>query len=281
MTEASEIDIAYLQEWIGRSETAEDIVTPRLVAGFKATLDEGAGTPQAGEAAPLGIHWCLAPEIVPMSELGPDGHAALGHFLPPVPLSHRMWAGGRVEFSGPLKVGDRVMRRSVIDEIQVKEGRSGPLCFVTVRHEYRVGEAPVIAERQDVVYRDAASGGAPPPREERTPEWQEGVSTGPVRLFRYSALTFNAHRIHYDRSYCEAEGYSGLLVHGPLQATFLMHLAEKIRGRPPAAFDYRAVSPLYDGVDFTINAVEERDSLALWTVDADGRTTLRAEATWT
>lgn len=281
MTGAGEIDIAYLRKWIGRTETVADIVTPRLVAGLRATLDESPGSSEAGAAAPLGLHWCLAPEIAPISELGPDGHAALGDFLPPVPLSHRMWAGGRVDFAAPLKVGDRVTRRSVIDDVQAKEGRSGPLCFVTVRHEYETEAAPRLSERQDIVYRNAASGGSrPAPRADQTPRWQETASAGPVRLFRYSALTFNGHRIHYDRPYCEAEGYPGLLVHGPWQATLLLQMAERIHGTAPAIFDYRAVSPLYDGADFTLNAAESADGLKLWVADAEGRTTLRAEAIW-
>ncbi|WP_026381391.1 FAS1-like dehydratase domain-containing protein [Afifella pfennigii] len=292
MTESSqhhtEIDIEHLRQWLGRSETAEDIVTPRLAAHFLATFDEPSPAPEAGEPAPLAIHWCLAPSAAPMSSLGPDGHAARGGFLPPVPLPRRMWAGGRLELLAPLRAGETVTRLSTVKDISLKEGRSGRLCFVVVEHLFASERGELLKERQDIVYREAArpsaGSGAPPagaPEPLPRPTWRKRLTPDPVLLFRYSALTFNGHRIHYDRRYCiEEEGYRGLVVHGPLQASWLLRLAAEARGAPPKSFAFRGLSPLFDGTEITLNAAEDEDGLRLWVADADGRATMRAEAGW-
>lgn len=280
------VDIDHLRTWIGRSEVSEDIVTPRLVAEYQATFETCLAPVGAGEA-PLALQWCLAPPIAPMSLLGPDGHPSRGGFLPPVPLPNRMWAGGTIETRGPLKVGDRVEKRSVIEDVTVKEGRSGPLCFVAVRHTYDGGRGPAVIERHDIVYRDpakappapadAAAAPSPAPRQADL-AW--AVAATPVLLFRYSAMTFNGHRIHYDFPYVTgAEGYRGLVVHGPIQATLLFNLVSVLGGRPPASFRYRGLSPLIAGATFRIAGTKSADgTLSAWTEDAGGRICMEAEA---
>lgn len=272
------LDLDHLRQWIGRTEETTDVVSPRLVRGLAATLD------RAGDAVPPAIHWCLAPAIAPEAELGPDGHPTRGGFLPPVPLPRRMWAGGVVDFADKLRLGDMVTRRSRIVDVQVKEGRSGTLCFVTVEHEYTTERARALTERQDIVYREADSptqqGGAAETRP--APTWRRTLTADAVMLFRYSALTFNGHRIHYDRSYCrEVEHYPGLVVHGPLQATLLVeHAAAARGGQVPHQFSFRALRPLFDGLEFSLNAVEEGGGLSLWVADGQGRATMTATARW-
>ncbi len=285
MSEAFSLDLDHLRQWIGRLEAAEDFVAPQLVQKFRATLDEPSLLPSVGDAAPPALHWCLAPAAARTAELGPDGHPARGGFLPPVALPRRMWAGGRLDFVAPIRVGERVRRTSRIADVNLKQGRSGRLCFVTVEHEIATDRGAAIRERQDLVYRDppprdpAAEGepGAPasPPGEAR---WRRSLLADPVMLFRYSALTFNGHRIHYDRSYATGEeGYSGLVVHGPLQATLLLHFAATILGRYPRTFEFRGLRPLFDG-PLTLSADEEIDGLKLWVADPAGRRTMAASA---
>jgi 3-methylfumaryl-CoA hydratase len=274
----TDIDIAHLRQWIGRTEETRDLVTSRLVRGLLATLD------REDDAVPAAIHWCLAPAIARQSLLGPDGHPERGGFLPPVPLPRRMWAGGALEFHDALRIGDDVTRRSRIADVQAKQGRSGNLCFVTVEHDYATARGPALTERQDIVYREAESpthtdGGSEPPRP--APRWQRKLTADAVMLFRYSALTFNGHRIHYDRSYCrKVEAYPGLVVHGPLQATLLVEHAVAARGATPRRFDFRAVRPLFDGTEFSLNAAEDGDGLSLWIADEAGRATMTATASW-
>lgn len=197
----AELDIAHLRGWIGRTERAEDTLSPRLVTELRATLDKAAS---ADRPEPLTAHWCLAPPAAPMSGLGPDGHPARGSFLPPVPLPRRMWAGGALEFHDPVRVGDDVARESRIADVTMKHGGTGTLVFVTVEHRYSTSRGLAISERQDIVYRRAAVPGATvsqptAPSSPREARWRREVRADPVLLFRYSALTFNGHRIHYDR----------------------------------------------------------------------------------
>ena len=213
MTAALNLD--HLRQWIGRSTEATDIVTAQLVKGLRATLFQDIGEPKTGDAAPWTTHWCLAQPVFPMSQLGPDGHPTRGGFLPPVPLPRRMWAGGEIEFLAPLRVGDEATRTSRIADVTVKTGSTGTLA---------------IRERQDIVYRDiggaapAASANAPPPPP--VAKHRESHVSDPVLLFRYSALTFNGHRIHYDRDYVtKVVGYPGLIFHGPLQAALIVEFA--------------------------------------------------------
>ena len=267
------LDIEPLREWIGRTETASDLVTERLALAYRATVSDSAEPVQPGAPAPAGIHWCLAPPIASISGLGPDGHRERGGFLPPVPLPRRMWAGSRIRFADPLRVGDQIERISRIADVKAKMGASGELCFVTVEHIVRTERGEAVREEQDLVYRDSA-GAASSSRTGKTnefevprlptPDLMRKLEASPVLLFRFSALTFNGHRIHYDRRYAtEVEGYGGLVVHGPLQAALLLDLATRMRdGTPPQKFEFRAVRPLLDG-DAIVLAGRWRDSAAV------------------
>ncbi|CAG1014543.1 3-methylfumaryl-CoA hydratase [Rhizobiaceae bacterium] len=276
----TEVDIARLRRWIGREERKTDVVTVGLADRFRATLGGRAVAP--GEALPLAIHWCLAPAAVPPEEIGSDGHPARGGFLPPVPLPRRMWAGGALEFLLPLQVGDTVERLSRIADVSEKVGRTGRLVFVTVEHEISTDAGLAVSERQDLVYREAQAASVSPaaPGAPRPADASLAVDATTTLLFRYSALTFNGHRIHYDRDYARSvEGYPGLVVHGPLQATLLANLAARLAdGRPPRRFVYRGVSPLFDGAPFTANAVRRDGGFDLWCADSRGAATMTATA---
>jgi 3-methylfumaryl-CoA hydratase len=285
MTDA--LDLDHLRQWIGRSNEASDIVTAQLVRGLRATLFLDIGEPRPGDAAPFTVHWCLAQPVLPMSELGPDGHPSRGGFLPPVPLPRRMWAGGELAFLDPLRVGDEVTRSSQISDVTMKTGSTGALCFVSVSHLISTTRGVAIRERQDIVYRALASGPqsnapakpvAPPPAAAH----RERHMADPVLLFRYSALTFNGHRIHYDRDYVtKVEGYPGLVFHGPMQAALLVECAARLHGgAAPKKFSYRGVQPMFDGSEFSINANQTTDGMELWTANSADMPTMKANAEW-
>ena len=276
------VDIDHLRSWIDREQTDSEHLGPRLIRQFNATFDRCSGT-EPGDEAPLLIHLCLAQPTAPMAELGRDGHPALGGFLPPVPLPRRMWAGGAFTFHGPVRIGDEVTRRSTIRDVTLKEGRSGALCFVTVDHEITAGGRAVLTERQDIVYRDIPAADQDTREPQPAPQGTQSrtLTPHPTLLFRYSALTFNGHRIHYDKAFCtETEGYPGLVVHGPMQATMLCQYAADLRGRPPVRFTFRSLSPIFDDADFTLNAAPEGEVLKLWTARTDGPVAMEARATW-
>lgn len=282
------IDIDHLRQWIGRTNEVSDIVTAQLVKGLRATLFQEIGDPKPGDAAPFTTHWCLGQPVYPMSELGPDGHPTRGGFLPPVPLPRRMWAGGELEFLDTLRVGDVSKRTSRISDVTMKTGSTGALCFVSVAHEVTTPRGTAIRERQDIVYRDvsnapqAAPAKAPPPPPPPVAHHRETHMADPVLLFRYSALTFNGHRIHYDRDYVtKVEGYPGLIFHGPLQATLIVELAAKLHGgKPPKKLSYRGLQPLFEGSEFSINANTSDNGMELWTANAAGQPTMKGTATW-
>ena len=282
---ADRLDLDHLRQWIGRTAEATDVVTAQLVKGLRATLFQEIGEPKPGDAAPFTVHWCLGQPVFPMSELGPDGHPTRGGFLPPVPLPRRMWAGDQLEFLDSLRVWDEPKRTSRITDITVKNGSTGQLCFVSVEHLVSTARGLAVRERQDIVYRDmggapAASGKpAPPPP---VAQHRETHVSDPVLLFRYSALTFNGHRIHYDRDYVtKVEGYPGLIFHGPLQAAFIVELAAKLHGgTPPKKFVYRGLQPLFEGSEFSVNANTTADGMELWTANAEGQPTMKGTATW-
>jgi 3-methylfumaryl-CoA hydratase len=283
MTE--KLDLDHLRQWIGRSEESSDIVTAHLVRALRATLFMEIGEPKPGDAAPFTAHWCLAQPVYPMSQLGPDGHPTRGGFLPPVPLPRRMWAGGELEFIDTLRVGDEMKRTSRISDATMKTGSTGPLCFVSVQHEVTTPRGVAIRERQDIVYRDMTASAPAPPKPAAAPptaKHRESHMADAVLLFRYSALTFNGHRIHYDRDYVtKVEGYPGLIFHGPMQAAFLVEFAAKLRGgAAPKKFIYRGVQPLFEGSEFSVNANETADGIELWTANADGIPTMKANAAW-
>jgi 3-methylfumaryl-CoA hydratase len=288
------IDLDHLRQWIGRTTEASDIVTAQLVRGLRATLFLDIGAPMHGDAAPFTVHWCLAQPVFPMSELGPDGHPSRGGFLPPVPLPRRMWAGGELEFLDTLRVGDEVTRRSEISDVTMKTGSTGALCFVSVAHVISTARGVAIRERQDIVYRDLvhrdlASGAQPaaaakPPTPPPAAQHRESHMADPVLLFRYSALTFNGHRIHYDRDYVtKVEGYPGLVFHGPMQAALLVECAARLHGGTvPKKFSYRGVQPLFDGSEFSINATATATApgMELWTANSAAMPTMKANAVW-
>jgi len=277
-----------LQAWIGRSETVRDQIGATPVNALNATLDHPAMPVDAGTPLLPLWHWLYFLPVHRQSEIGPDGHAKRGGFLPPVPLPRRMWAGSQFEFRSPVRVGDAVERTSTIADVTVKEGRTGKLVFVKVRHELcRNGSAePAIVEFHDIVYREAKRPGdvEPPPQAAATgAPWQREIVPDDVLLFRYSALTFNGHRIHYDRKYVtEVEGYPGLIVHGPLIATLLMDLVR--RNAPDAdiaTFRFKAVRPTFDLNPFRVNGQLQADgsTVRLWAQDHEGWLTMDAVAT--
>ncbi|HEY6344339.1 MAG TPA: MaoC family dehydratase N-terminal domain-containing protein [Bryobacteraceae bacterium] len=287
------MDIVHLREWIGREESAADEITPAQAALLAATLDRSDPEPRNGDLPPL-WHWLYFLPRHRLSDLAPDGHARRGGFLPPVPLAHRMWAGGRFEFHRPLRIGDRVTRTSRIEDVILKQGRSGALVFVTVHHEIRNEEGVALTEEQDIVYRDSArvyrdsvsvyrdaAGAVPPPAAPGGEDWEREIRPGDVLLFRYSALTFNSHRIHYDRRFAtNVEGYPGLVVHGPLIATLLLDLLRcNLPEADVAKFSFRAVSPLFDTAPFRICGKPDGDTIRLWAKTENGNLAMDATAT--
>ena len=277
-----------LSSWIGRSETLHDHITAAPVRALTATLDHPADEAAAGTPLPPLWHWLYFLPMHRQSEIGPDGHAKRGGFLPPVPLPRRMWAGSQFEFRSPLRVGDAVERTSTIADVTQKEGRTGALVFVKVRHEVRAQGAaePAIVEFHDIVYRDAKRPGdvEPPPVAAPTGSaWSRTIVPDDVLLFRYSALTFNGHRIHYDRQYVtEVEGYPGLIVHGPLIATLLLDLLRReLPAAEVASFRFKAVRPTFDLHPFQVNGQLQADgkTVKLWAQDHEGWLTMDAVAT--
>lgn len=263
------------KDWIGRSIARRDVVTERLVEQFKATL-----APHLFEAeCPPGLHWCLAVAAHPPDNLGPDGAEKKGLFLPPIELARRMWAGGSVETLGAFRIGDEVERRSHIAGVKWRDGGSGRLCIVSVIHEFAVAAHLVVRERHDLLFRDGSIARQEPGKQEsvhgdlRDLRWN--VQASPLLLFRFSALTFNGHRIHYDLPHArDREGYGGLLVHGPLQATLMLNQISAARGGVPVRFDYRCVAPLTAEQTFSVMCGKEEGRI----VSAAGVATLEATA---
>jgi len=270
-------------EWLGRSERRVDRVCAAPLAALAATLDRDDPEPvHASEVPPL-WHWLYFKPLARQSELGPDGHARRGGFLPPVPLPRRMWAGGRLAFEDPLRVGDEIVRTSRIIDIRPKEGRSGALVFVTLRHEISHARGVAITEEHDIVYRgdprreDVRPAGKAPADERFARE----IVPDPVLLFRYSALTFNGHRIHYDRGYAtQVEGYPGLVVHGPLIATLLLDLLRREHPRARVRrFAFKAVSPLFDTDRFAVcGRPDGENAFTLWARNHEGALAMQASA---
>jgi 3-methylfumaryl-CoA hydratase len=279
--------LAHLQSWVGKTETLNDDITAAPVRGLSATLDRDDPAPLPGTALPPLWHWLYFVPQPRQREIGLDGHAKRGGFLPPVPLPRRMWAGGRLQWmqDNPLVVGDAVKRISRIESVTHKAGRSGDLLFVLVKHEVHNAKGLALVEEHDIVYRAAAQPGDPVPQPvlaEQVAAWQREVVPSDVLLFRYSALTFNGHRIHYDRKYVtEVEGYPGLIVHGPLIATLLVDL---VRAHAPGAFiksfTFKAVRPTFDLHPFTLHGQPSDDgkTVRLWAEDHEGWLTMQATA---
>ncbi|WP_019140948.1 FAS1-like dehydratase domain-containing protein [Noviherbaspirillum massiliense] len=283
--ERQKMDIDHLRSWIGRTETLDDLVTPTPIAALAATLDRDDPQPRKGDALPPLWHWLYFLPLHRRSELGQDGHARRGGFLPPVPLPRRMWAGGRLRFHHPLRVGEDISRTSQIVDVSHKQGRSGELVFVLVRHEISNDQGVALTEEHDIVYRDNPKPEDPvaePPAAPAEAAWSRVITPDDVLLFRYSALTFNGHRIHYDRRYVtEVEGYPGLIVHGPLIATLLVDLLRRnLPQADLAEFSFRAVSPVFDVAPFSVCGQPEADgkTVRLWAKNAGGGLAMQATA---
>ncbi|WDZ94502.1 MaoC family dehydratase N-terminal domain-containing protein [Herbaspirillum sp. WKF16] len=279
-----DLDLSMLRQWVDKSERRDDHINPAFASALAATID-GPQQPQAGDALPPLWHWIYFWTVCAQSEVGDDGHPKRGGFLPPVPLPRRMWAGGRLRFAAPLPVGAAAQKTSRIASVDVKQGRSGALAFVTVRHEIGHDGKVCIHEEHDIVYRDLPQPGAAPVAPKAAPagaQWKRRVDPDPVLLFRYSALTFNGHRIHYDRSYVTGvEGYPGLIVHGPLIATLLADLLA--REMPQAVlreFNFRAVGSLFDTEGFELcgKLAADGKSAELWAQNLRGELAMQAEA---
>lgn len=262
------------QEWVGRSQTATEFIEPARSNALDVALG-GCGGLVVGDPLPLLHHWLYCWDVRPPAGLGADGHPAKGGFLPPIPLPRRMWAGGRLTFHRPLLLGATLTKRSTILSVQEKTGRSGTLVFVTVRHELDGGDGPAVSEEQDLVYREPATQALPPPIAAAPPPqvpWQETIDPDPILLFRYSALTMNGHRIHYDRPYAmDEEAYPALVVHGPLQATLMMRLAVRRMEAPVTAFEFRGQQPAFEGVPLNICGQPTGDGAEIWTQQGDAK----------
>ncbi|PIT79577.1 MaoC family dehydratase N-terminal domain-containing protein [Limnohabitans sp. JirII-31] len=283
--------LAHLQSWQGRSESLHDLITPAPLRALSATLDRDDAEPVAGTELPPLWHWLFFLPHHRQSEIGPDGHAKRGGFLPPVPLPRRMWAGGRLHWHAPLRVGDEVRRVSTIESVTHKAGRTGDLLFVLVKHEVHNAHGLCLTEEHDIVYRPAAQSGdaAPAPlsaaqQVQPGAVWQREVVPDDVLLFRYSALTFNGHRIHYDRQYVtQVEGYPGLVVHGPLIATLLVDLVRRHSDRPMKRFEFKALRPTFECADQRHLRVSGQPDasgqhIRLWAQDYAGWLTMQASA---
>ena len=278
------LDIDHLRGWMGRTEAIHDVATVVPLRALSATLDRDDPAIDLGTEVPPCWHWLYFLPLHRQSEIGPDGHAKRGGFLPPVPLPRRMWAGSRIAFAAPVRAGQAISRSSRIADVRMKEGRTGPLVFVNVHHEIRADGQLAIQEEHDIVYRDMPAPGEPAPAGVPAPtnaQWTREIHPDDVLLFRYSALTFNGHRIHYDRRYVtEVEGYPGLIVHGPLIATLLLDL---LRRQLPSAqvrhFSFKAMKPIFDIAPFKVCGRMEGDkTVKLWAVTPEGHLAMDASA---
>jgi len=277
-------DLEILKDWIGRTEADVDYVTVPAVHRLAATLDRDDPMPKMGDPLPVGWHQILFPRVVRQSQIGADGHPERGDFLPPVPLPRRMFAGKRTTFHSDLRVGDAVRRDSVIQAVNIKQGRTGQMVFVTVKTDISSPRGLAITEEQDFVYREAAPGGTPPQPPQPAPGravWSRVVTPDPVMLFRYSALTFNGHRIHYDQPYVtKVEGYPGLVMNGGLTTLLVFELARTHASTPIRYISSRNVRALFANQPITLGGEPSLDNKTamLWGLNPDGALALTAEA---
>jgi 3-methylfumaryl-CoA hydratase len=301
--------VSAAEAWQPVTERAVDVVTPAMAAALHGLLDSPGEPPGPGDPLPPLWHWLAFLPRVPQRDLGADGHPRLGGFMPPVELPRRMFAGGWFEFEAPAPIGEPLERESRVTSVEEKSGRSGALVFVKVRHEVRAAGRLAVVEEQDIVYRGETAPATPkPPAAAPAPaaavapaaaaargrgaarppaapgQWSWDLPIDPTLLFRFSALTYNAHRIHYDRRYAtEVEGYPGLVVHGPLQAVALAELCRRRSDRPLGTFRFRAVSPAFDDGPVHLHGTPDPDSgsVALTASDDHGTATMQATATLT
>jgi 3-methylfumaryl-CoA hydratase len=282
--QACAIDLAYLGGWIGRQQVMQQVIEPFPARALAGLLDR-ANPPGEGDALPLPWHWLYFLESPARAATGADGHPLRGGFLPPVPLPRRMWAAGRMQAQAPLLIGGKAQKVSTVRSVELKGGKAGPLVFVTVDHVLSQDGRTCITEEQNIVYREAPTVFAPLPPGEPAPAtapWMHGLIPDPALLFRYSALTYNGHRIHYDRDYATGvEFYPALVVHGPLLATLLLDLVQ--REQPDAAingFSFRAMRPAFDGQALSVCGTSTATGAELWTSDAQSFVGMKATATF-
>lgn len=281
---SDDIDISFLQTWVGRQEVRDDVITLAPVARLSATLDHPEPRSKQGEPLPECWHWLYFQPDACTADIAVDGHPHRGTFLPPVPLPRRMWAGSELIFHAPLLVGDEVRRVSVVEAVDLKSGSTGPLVFVTLIHKLYARDMLCVEEKQTLVYRSEQKVLVHAEKPDATApvgsKWSRVISPSPVLLFRYSALTFNSHRIHYDRDYAiNSEGYAGLVVQGPLTATLLLDLVH--RQQPEArlaTFQFRGLRPLFDTLPFTLVGSATEEGIELSAVDASGAIAMKASA---
>lgn len=275
------LDITPLKAWVGRTEIVADAVAPFAAAAMAATLDLDRA-PGAGEPLPPLWHWAYFQELFRTRDLTGNGHGRHGGFFPPMPLPRRMFAGARLTFHRPLLIGTPARRVSTIADISAKQGASGDLAFLLVRNEFQDAGGTAIVEEQDLVYRAPPLPGTPPQPARRASSkaaWSEEFEANEALLFRYSALIFNAHRIHFDRPYVvEKEGYPGLIVHGQLIATRLAELARRNTDRPLASFRFRSLRPLFDHQPCRLCGAPAGEGIDLWAEDANGGLIMEARA---
>ena len=271
-----------LNDWLGKSETNSAIIDARQAEMMAATFDME--IPKVGDALPPCWHWAWFNAAKPHSELGRDGHPKRGGkaLLPPIELPRRMWAGGSLDFQKPVIVGKTITKKSTIEKISEKNGSTGALCIVTILHELIDENELCISERQNLVFREDPKPDAPkasPPAPPQGAEVSHDITPDPVTMFRYSALTFNGHRIHYDVDYArDIEGYEGLVFHAPLTATLLLGLAKEIKGKAISNFNYRATSPLFGHETFSIHAKKDGDKIIVWAETPSGGQAMIGEA---
>jgi len=280
---STKIDIDHLRKWIGKIDNVTDYVTPIVEQRYRATLNMDIGNPKDGEPVTSGLHWMLGWNLVKNDELGVDSHPALGEFLPPVPLPRRMWAGSEIKVLKPIRVGDKVVKQSTVADIQVKEGRTGLLCFVTAEYNFLVNDEVTINEKHNIVYRDISKSGGGSGYSKEIPEradLSEKIFMHPTILFRYSAIGFVGHRIHYDHPYTvNEENYPGLIVHGPLQATYLLRAAEKLMGKQVKSFTHKVMAPVFANSEYVVGVDKMDDgSVSCWGATKEFGVTMRAEA---
>lgn len=276
-----------ITDWRPEAVQTSDTISTWPTAAFSALLDLPGPVAADGEPLPPLWHWFHFLDTPRQSELGADGHPAHGRFLPPIPHRRRMIAGGRLRVHRPIVLGERIDRISELAAVSVKEGRSGQLAFVTVRHEFRSGADLLLTEEQDVVYRSQPDGErralAPAAvADEPAHDWRISTPTGPELLFRFSALTYNTHRIHYDQPYVTGvEGYPGLVVHGPLLALLLLEIPRRHSDRRIGSFSYRLSSPVYAGATVLTHGRRETDgTVTLSGMARGGHTALTGSVTF-
>ena len=273
-----------LSAYVGRSRVEHDVVTANQAQAMAALLDRDPTQLQTGAALPEYWHWIYFKPIVPQSDLGTDGHPRCGTFLPPIELPRRMWAGGRLRFLQPIKIGDEIKRETEILSVEEKDGRSGKLVVLKLRHLVSNASGPCVDEQQDLIYCEIAK----PDQATRQPttppddvQWKETFVPNAVILFRYSALTFNNHRIHYDYPYVtQVEGYRGLVVHGPLTALLLLEAAKRHATQVPVSYEYRAIGPLFNDEPITLTGRTKETETEVWAIGPSGAIAMQGRVNW-